>query len=112
MNASDQNKLKQQLLNLQIELNDLEAFSKESGKTVELDQSTVGRLSRMDALQLQQMALESERRRKVQLAKIEGALGRIHTDEYGYCVDCDTEIDIRRLFFDPTNVRCIKCAEK
>jgi DnaK suppressor protein len=79
---------------------------------VELDQTRVGRLSRMDALQAQAMAQESGRRRVVMLAAIELALKRIEADEYGVCSDCDELINPTRLDFDPTVRRCIKCAGK
>jgi DnaK suppressor protein len=103
---------KAQLLRLQSELQDVAETSKEATKTVELDQASVGRLSRMDAMQSQQMAQELARRRQQQLVKIEGALRRIEAGDYGYCAVCDEEIDLRRLALDPTNTRCVKCADK
>ena len=103
---------KQKLLMMRSKLRELADTLKDSGKTVELDQARVGRLSRMDALQAQQMALAADKRRQHQLLKIKAALGRIDSGEYGHCFGCDEEIDIRRLAFDPTNTRCIECAEE
>lgn len=77
MNIKETEQFRQQLLNLRSEVRALELELKEAGETVVLDQTSVGRLSRMDAMQTQQMALESARRRQVQLIKIEGALHRI-----------------------------------
>ncbi len=111
MNESNIERLSRQLHELKLELQQREAEFKDDGKPVELDQTKVGRLSRMDALQIQQMALESSRRRQQQLVKIDRALSRIESDEYGYCLRCDEEIDVRRLFVDPTNTLCIKCAD-
>ena len=51
--------------------------SKESRATVMLDQQSVGRLSRMDALQGQAMAQAGEDRRQLLLRRIEAALARI-----------------------------------
>jgi len=62
-------------------------------------------------MQAQQMALDASRRRQLQLVKIEAAFERINSGEYGYCLGCDEDIDIRRLMVDPTNSHCIKCAE-
>jgi len=104
--------IQQQLIQLKSELNKQEKASKKAGKPVELDQTKVGRISRMDAMQAQQMALDASRRRQLQLVKIEGALQRIKSGDYGYCLNCDEEIDIRRLRVDPGNTYCIKCAEK
>lgn len=111
MNSQQIEQLKQVLLRQRQEIHDLEATLKESSQTVTLDQSKVGRLSRMDAMQGQQIALEASRRRQQKLKNIESALRRIEEDEYGYCDKCGEEIDIRRLEFDPSNSHCIECAD-
>ncbi len=77
---------------------------------VELDQQAVGRLSRMDALQVQAMALETSRRRGVELRRIAAALVRIDEGEYGYCLECGEEIAVRRLELAPAAPLCIGCA--
>ncbi|MHA1554164.1 MAG: TraR/DksA family transcriptional regulator [Alphaproteobacteria bacterium] len=77
---------------------------------VELDQQAVGRLSRMDALQVQAMALETSRRRGLELQRIAAALARIDEGEYGYCLECGDEIAARRLEFTPAAPLCIGCA--
>ena len=82
----------------------------ESRAPVELDQSRVGRLSRMGALQDQAMALEAERRRSLELRRIDAALGRIDEGEFGCCVTCGEEIAPKRLELDPTTPVCIACA--
>lgn len=51
-----QNTFKADLLNLRWELLAHLELSERAGQVVELDQTTVGRLSRMDAMQQQQMA--------------------------------------------------------
>lgn len=112
MNEKEISHFKQKLLILREELQKQEQLSKSQKKTVELDQTRMGRLSRMDAMQLQQMALEDARRREQQLVKIEGALRRIEADEYGECYICGEDIDPRRLNIDPTHTRCIECVDK
>tara|TARA_B100000029_G_scaffold250844_1_gene247902 strand:+ start:917 stop:1267 length:351 start_codon:yes stop_codon:yes gene_type:complete len=84
--------------------------SAESRKPVALDQQSVGRLSRMDALQMQAMAVASDKRRQVRLQQIEAALGRIEEGEFGFCVVCGYEIEEGRLKNDPATPRCIACA--
>ena len=83
-----------------------------STATVTLDQSSVGRLSRMDALQQQAMAQNSRQRTEDELRRIEAALRRCDDGNYGYCVKCDEPIDPRRLELYPTATLCIGCAEK
>jgi len=102
---------KGRLLEMQAELVELDSISKSSTETVVLDQSSVGRLSRMDALQGQQMALEAERRRKQELLQIKAALLRIENDEFGYCASCGEEIAIGRLAINPIALRCVNCSD-
>ena len=105
-------KIKQQLLDLREELDALESTSKSAAQTVELDQSRVGRLSRMDAMQAQAISQESRRRRQLLRQRIEPALHRLANDEYGYCQACDELITEARLQHDPTCLLCIVCAEQ
>lgn len=102
---------RQKLMSLKTELEKLEAESKEGRLPVELDQTKVGRLSRMDAMQGQAMALAVEERRKIELQRIEAALIRIEQGDFGYCVRCDEEIALKRLELDPAAPTCIECAE-
>lgn len=78
----------------------------------QLDQTSVGRLSRMDAMQQQQMAKASARLMDMERRRIETALKRMETEEYGYCILCDEEIAEKRLKFDPSLLTCIACAQK
>lgn len=96
---------------LREEIESIEAAENDAGDTVELDQQRMGRLSRMDALQGQQMAQASARRRKEMLTRIEGALRRIDNDDFGYCYVCGEDIDTARLSVDPTTTRCIDCMD-
>ena len=100
------------LLALRAELEAVAKTGDESAAVVELDQSKVGRLSRMDAMQAQAMAQASAQRREVMLRKITAALARIDKDEYGDCVLCDVAINEKRLDFDPTATLCIDCANR
>ena len=79
---------------------------------VELDQSKVGRLSRMDAMQAQAMAQAAVSRRKQQLRRIEVALQKLKDDEFGFCAVCEELINPLRLQLDPTVLMCINCAEQ
>ena len=93
------------------DLEDLESATSEARQPVELDQTRVGRLSRMDALQSQAMSIETDRRRRVELQRIDSALQRLRSGDYGYCVACGEEISPKRLEFDPAVPTCISCAK-
>ena len=85
--------------------------AKEARNTVELDQQSVGRLSRMDALQRQAMAQAMSRRRAERDLRITAALKRIDDDEFGFCQDCGEDIELKRLTLDPTSPRCLSCTK-
>ena len=103
------NKFKKRLLDMRDELDALSDISAESRKPVELGQTSIGRLSRMDALQGQAMQLETERRRDIERQRINAALERIETGDYGYCTVCDEDIALKRLENDPSAPNCIDC---
>ncbi len=107
---SDLQGIKKLLLARKAELEEISAVAKESQAPVELDQTKVGRLSRMDAMQMQSMAQETQRRRKLELLRIQGALQRIENGDYGYCVKCDEAIKPKRLQLEPAIPTCIDCA--
>lgn len=103
--------LQQQLLAEQQKLQ-LEAVqAQDSSATVVLDQQSVGRLSRIDAMQAQAMAQELARRRARQLVEIAAALKRIENDDYGYCQQCDEPIKLTRLGINPASRYCLNCAD-
>lgn len=79
--------------------------------TVMLDQTSVGRLSRMDAMQRQAMAEATHRRRRARKTRVEAALKRLDEGEFGYCVACGEEIAPKRLDLDPTVPNCLACAK-
>jgi len=103
---------RERLLKLRAELQSVAKLGDESAAIVELDQTKVGRLSRMDALQAQAMAKASSERRDQTLRDIEAALKRIDNDDYGFCEECGEAINPKRLEFDPTVLLCIDCASK
>lgn len=92
------------------ELRDLSTVSKEGRAPVTLDQQSVGRLSRMDAMQQQSMDIAREGRRQARLQVLLAALGRLDEDEYGYCLRCGEDIAPARLDVDPAVTLCVDCA--
>ena len=98
------------LLELKRSLLEAQETGNEAEQTVELDQTRVGRLSRMDAMQAQAMSIETGRRRRRKLLQIEAALKRLDDDDFGYCQECGEDIAPARLEIDPTVEFCISCA--
>jgi DnaK suppressor protein len=92
------------------DLDQLAQSDAESKRAVTLDQSSVGRLSRMDAMQQKEMDREATRRRTIQRQQIKAALRRLKDGDYGYCVTCDEEISEKRMAADPATPFCVRCA--
>ncbi|NRD90992.1 molecular chaperone DnaK [Sphingopyxis sp. BSNA05] len=110
LSSSQRESLKNLLLERQAELKARDQEGASWRGPVELDQQSVGRLSRMDAMQQQEMAQAEARRRTSDLARIEIALNRVDDGEYGWCAECGEAIAYRRLEIDPAAHLCIACA--
>lgn len=106
----DEDLVRKKLTSMKTELEAYSDISEEARAPVTLDQQSVGRLSRMDALQGQAMAQASERQRRADIQKIAAALHRLDAGEYGDCVECGEEIAEKRLEVDPAAAFCIRCA--
>lgn len=81
--------------------------------TVALDPGREGRVSRVDALQHQQMAKAGLRRAAARLERIDAALERLDTDPdaFGWCPDCGEPVPWRRLQAVPESVLCVPCLQ-
>jgi len=110
MNESAQNALRHQITDRLAELAAEDALGEEAQGVVELDQQMVGRLSRMDALQMQAMAKAQAARRRLETQRLQAALARMDEGEYGCCEDCGEDIALKRLELDPAALKCISCA--
>ncbi len=111
LKPADIQNLQEKLVAARQVLLSLSAASKDSRDIVQLDQTSVGRLSRMDAMQSQAMAKATERRRESEIIRIDAALARIDNGDYGYCLKCDDEIMKKRLENDPAATFCLNCAQ-
>ncbi|MGJ7457875.1 TraR/DksA family transcriptional regulator [Halomonas sp. RA08-2] len=107
----DIERITRQLEDAKAALIDQSYQSKESRATVVLDQQSVGRLSRMDAMQGQAMAKAEEDRRQLAIRRIDAALARVGRGGFGECIECGEWISAKRLEWDPTVLKCIDCAE-
>jgi len=101
-----------ELRNKRDELAILKAASADARQSVTLDQQSVGRLSRIDAMGQQAMAQAQQRQRDRHMMRIEQALRRIESGDFGFCRDCDNQIARKRLEIDPSVPLCIKCAAR
>lgn len=70
----------------------------------------LGRLSRMEAMQDQQLVMEMRRRKKRQVADVKSAISRLETGNYGICIFCGKEISPERLAVTPEAQTCVSCS--
>lgn len=103
--AALEEKLNRRLVELAESLQD----SADAQSAVMLDQTSVGRLSRMDALQQQAMRLGLRDGLLREKRRVDAALGRIRGGVYGICCACEHELSIERLQADPAAPFCMDC---
>ena len=102
--------IKESINKLLKNLESLEETARNATQTVTLDQSMVGRLSRMDALQGQAMAKATEQRRQLESVQLRKALKRIDQGSFGECIECLEYVDPRRVAHNPAVALCLNCA--
>ena len=85
------------------------AAGDDASRPVELDQQSVGRVSRIDAIQQQQIALAGREQTESRLRLVRRALERCARDEYGYCLRCGEAIAVARLEARPFVELCVDC---
>lgn len=110
MNESDITRLAALIRQRLTEIDEENRLGQDGQAVVQLDQQSVGRLSRMDALQNQAMAKAQQARRDAEAKRLRAALARIDEGEFGYCEDCGEEIAAKRLELNPAVTRCVSCA--
>ena len=110
MNATRQKIFRDRLADLLRDVERQDQRGQDGQRIVALDQQSVGRLSRMDAMQQQEMAKATQLRRNQLKIRIAAALARLEQGEFGYCIQCGDKIAKLRLENDPTVASCLACA--
>jgi DnaK suppressor protein len=109
LSAAQLEQLRELLIQQQRELSSLLDSAQTDTRPVALDQQSVGRVSRIDAIQQQQMAVASQQQAAALLRLGELALRRIDSGDYGECQDCGEPIAFARLQARPSTCLCIGC---
>lgn len=100
--------LEADLIALRAELTTVVDGLEQGTRPVEPD-SAIGRISRMEAIQVQQMAQASRRTARRRLLQVAAALQRVSADMYGECAECGDDIGYRRLKARPESPFCVQC---
>lgn len=96
------------LLGLSEQLAQLIQRTEDDTKPVDLDEP-IGRISRMDAMQQQKMQTATRQAAQLRHRQVVAALARFAENEYGECLGCGEEIEIRRLEAQPEAPFCLAC---
>jgi len=112
LNSKQLKQLQHALTVSKIKLEKQLLINKDSAGVVELDQTLVGRVSRMDAIQQQSMVVSTRQIAQRKLKKVQAALNSIANDDYGYCRQCDEPIGFLRLTAQPEANLCFLCQDK
>ena len=93
------------------ELEQLLELSKSGSKPVSLEEP-IGRLSRMDAMQQQQLVKANRRQHEARLLQVQAALRRIEDETFGECRRCEEPIAPSRIEARPEAPFCLDCQEE
>ena len=73
--------------------------------------NAIGRVSRMDAINNKSVAEAGLKKGKEKLNKLEFALSKVNSEEFGICHRCGGDIPLGRLALMPQSLFCVKCAK-
>ncbi|MEO9869235.1 TraR/DksA C4-type zinc finger protein [Ekhidna sp.] len=82
---------------------------KEQSKPVSLD-SSIGRISRMDAINNKSITESALRQAEGKLSKLHQAFDNIDKPDFGKCIRCNQTIPIGRILLMPESNKCVNCA--
>lgn len=102
--------LHQDLLADRVRLERYLALTKEGAKPVDLG-TPIGRLSRMDAMQQQEMTKTSRSTLETRFLQVDASLEAYRKGEYGQCRACEEHIGYRRLKARPEAPFCLSCQD-
>jgi len=99
-------RIEEKILDLDKQIKNL----RESSRPVEPD-NAIGRLTRMEAINSKSISEASLRSAQDESARLQVALKRVDSENFGVCVECGEDIPIKRLMLLPGSVMCVECAD-
>ena len=75
-------------------------------------ENSLGRISRMDAINNKSVMEAALRNKRKKLSKLKTALSHIDDENFGLCSSCKNPIQIKRLLFMPESDQCVRCAAR
>jgi len=100
-------KIKEAIEAAQVSLDKLEDMTQPIGP-----ENSIGRVSRMDAINNKGVGDAAKRSKQRQLMKLQKALEYIDKPQFGYCTHCGNANKIKRWIYMPESDRCVRCADR
>lgn len=75
-------------------------------------ENSLGRVSRMDAINNKGVAEAALRSAKTKLSKLQLALKKVDNPDFGNCSMCKNPIRPARLMYMPESTKCVRCADR
>ncbi len=100
-------KIEAELIETEKKIADLEELSKPIPP-----ENSLGRITRMDAINNASVAKAALREAKRKYGKLKHALSKIDEPDYGLCSNCKHPIPEGRLMLMPESTRCVRCADR
>lgn len=111
MTASEKSELKKQI-NTLIEKMKVDIVALEKMTEPVKPENSLGRISRMDAINNKSVMEVSLRNKRDKLTKLRVALSNIDDENFGQCKMCKNPIRPKRLIYMPESNRCVRCADR
>ncbi len=111
MSPEDKQKLKEKIIEL-IDKYELDIKETEEMTKPISPENSIGRVSRMDAINNKSVMEASLRNKISKRNKLKLALSKIDSDGFGICVACKNPINPARLMYMPESSKCIRCADR
>ncbi len=111
MRKLNRGELKRQILAL-IAKSEQDILDMEKNTKPVKPENSLGRISRMDAINNKSVMESALRNKRNKLARLKTALSKIDNEDFGQCNNCGTLIQEKRLIFMPESDRCVRCADR
>ena len=110
MNAIEKEKIKKKLVEEIIETKQKISKYKELTQPI-APENSIGRVSRMDAINNKSVNEAALREALIKLAKLEKIFPQLNSGDFGICINCKKSIPFGRLMIRPESQLCIDCAK-
>lgn len=101
------NKIEEMILKYEKDIQETEAMTQPISP-----ENSIGRVSRMDAINNKSVMEASLRNKISKRNKLKIALSKIDDPSFGICTHCKNRINPARMMYMPESSRCINCADR